>query len=118
MRDFDQPHDDDVYVNAGDSYDTTYYPEAPEEQQEEERHEKMIRAASYPIMDDLADWWKDMIEGCDDIHNIAMTEMTINDVKYTRAVSIEAQVLAYQLLKEKLIEKYQMFQGFGKDGEA
>ena len=113
-----QPSDDDIYVNAGDSYDTTFYPDVPQERIEEESHEKAIRAASYPIMDELADWWKDMIESCDDIHNISVTEMTLNDVKYSRTVSIEAQVLAYQLLKEKPIEKYQLFQGFGKDGEA
>lgn len=112
-----QPNDDDIYVNAGDSYDTTYYPAPPVERVEEEQAEKAIRAASYPIMDSLADWWKDMISSCDDIHNISVTEMTINDVKYSRTISIEAQVLAYQLLKEKLIEKYDMFQGFGKDGE-
>lgn len=115
-----QPSDDDLYVNAGDSYNTPvgeYYPAPPAERVEEERQERAIKAASYPIMDDLADWWKAMIDGCDDIHNIAMTDMTVNDVKYTRSVSIEAQVLAYQIVKEKLIEKYQLFQNFGKGGE-
>jgi hypothetical protein len=65
-------------------------------------------------MDDVADWFKQAITECDSIANIEVATMTVHGVKYSRAVSVEAQVLAYHLLKEMLQDKANEFQEFGK----
>lgn len=106
---------DDVYVNDGETYqDTAYYPTEPQEQKESQAHDAGIKAASYPIMPELAEWFQTAITDCDNIHNIQVTAMTVNGVQYSRQISVEAQVLAYQLLKEKLQEKAEEFAKFGE----
>lgn len=106
---------DDLYQNDGESFTNgVYYPTVPEEQIEEEIRAKSIMAGSYPIMDNVADWFKDAIKECDSISNIETTTVTINNVKYSRTIHIEAQVLAYQLLKSLLSDKANEFGEFGE----
>jgi hypothetical protein len=110
--------DGDVYVNEGDTFQAgIYYPDTPKEQKAKEKDEAAVKAASFPILKDLAGWFEEQIKDCDDIHNIQITEMEVNGVKFTRKASIEGQVLAMQLLKEKLTAKYHEFQKFGDKDE-
>ena len=115
-----QPHaDDDVYTRSGETYDSTAsYAKEPDEQVEEKDQRNAIIAGSYPIMDDVADWFRTQIAASTDIHNVEVTTMTVNGVKYSRKISVEAQVLAFQLLKQLLESKLQEFSGFGKDPDA
>lgn len=106
---------DDLYLNDGETYTNgVYYPETPEDQKEEEVKAKGVIASSYPVMDNVADWFTNAIKECDSIDNIEMTEMTVKDIKYSRAVSIEGQIFAYQLLKELLSDKAAEFAEFGE----
>lgn len=109
-------NDGDLYLRDGADYQNgIYYPDAPEEQVEEEQKAIGVKASSYPVMDDVADWFKTAISECDSVSNIEVATMTMNGVKYSRSVSVEAQVLAYQLLKELLQDKANEFQEFGKE---
>lgn len=110
-------HDGDIYVNDGESFadQGAYYPQIPTEQKEAELKEKAITAASYPVMADVAEWFKQAILDADDIHNIEITRLTQDGVTYSRVVSIEAQVLAFQLYKEKMQEKFDEFKQFTED---
>lgn len=110
------PANDDIYMNEGNSYDSpgVYYPTEPEAQVEEQIAQSAPKVASYPVMDEVTAWFEQQIKECDDIHNIQVTTMTINGVKYSRTVSVEAQVLAMQLLKEKLRDKAHEFSNFGE----
>lgn len=103
---------DDIYPRDGETYDTTYYPDPPAEQVEEEQIAKGIQAASYPVMGAIADWFDEQIKGCDSLEHIAIDKMTINGVTYERTVSIEGQLLAHKLLKNLLLEKYAEFESF------
>lgn len=113
----DTPHaDDDLYLHSGETYDgpPAYYPKEPEAQVDERRKEHTVIAASYPIMADIADWFRTEIDACDRISNIETRAISANGMHYSLKVSIEAQVLAYQLLREKLEGKLQQFAQFGK----
>lgn len=103
---------DNLYPNAGDDYNTAYYPAPPAEQTEEIAASQAIKAASYPILPSIGEWFENQINECDNIHNIQVTSITINGIKYSRDISVQAQVLAYQLLKEKLQEKYDEFKDY------
>lgn len=109
--------DDDIYLRDGESYQApgVYYPEAPEEQKAAEQDIRNIKAASYPILEDNLKWFEEAINACDNMDNIVTADMTRNGVTYSRRVSVEAQVLAYQLLKAKLQEKYAEYQEFAKE---
>lgn len=107
---------DDLYQNDGETYQNgVYYPGEPEERKEQERVEAGIIASSYPIITDVADWFAAEIAACDSLDNIQTTSVTYGLNTYDRKVSIEAQVLAYQLLKEKLAEKAKDFDRFRSD---
>lgn len=107
--------DDDIYLRDGAAYTNgVYYPETPVEQVEEEQKAKGIKASSYPVMDEVAEWFDAAIKECDSISNIEMQTMTVSGVKYSRATSIEGQVMAYQLLKQLLKDKAVEFEEFGK----
>jgi hypothetical protein len=110
--------DDDVYLNAGDSYDApgVYYPKQAEPT-EEELQARAAMVQSYPIMASVYEWFEMQIDGADSIQNIKMQSMTVNGVKYSREVSIEAQVLAFQLLKDMLIEKQAEFKTFAPESD-
>lgn len=106
---------DDLYQRDGETYTNgTYYPAVPEEQVEAEVKQKSVIASSYPIMDDVANWFDEAIADSKDITNIDLTLTEINGVKVTMSVSAEAQILAYQLLGQALQDKKAEFEEFGK----
>lgn len=105
--------DDNIYQNDGESFQNgIYYPEAPDERREDESKELAGVSASLPIMPEIAAWFDAAVAECDNMDNIQIDEIEANGVRYHRNVSIEAQVLAYQLLKAKLTEKKLEFQDF------
>lgn len=105
--------DDDLYKNAGDTYDTgTQYFEEPEEQKREQAEKAAIKAASYPILGDVADWFEEQIKQCDSIDNIQFDLQTIQGMTVDRKLSVEVQVLAYRMLKELMTDKFSQFQDF------
>lgn len=106
---------DDIYLRDGETYTNgVYYPDVPEAQVEEETKQKAVVASSYPIMDDVANWFDTAIAEAKDLSNIDLTVTEINGVKVTMAVSAEAQVLAYQLLAQALQDKKGEFAEFGE----
>jgi hypothetical protein len=110
--------DGDVYPNEGETFaQGIYYPGQPEEQKLAEKEAAAAKSASLPVLNEVADWFAAQVKACDDIHSIQITEVEINGVKFTRKASVEGQVLAMQLLKEKLIEKSHEFEKFGTKDE-
>lgn len=104
---------DDLYINDGAAYDTSYYPEDQDgEVKEQEVSQKAVQAASYPIMGDVAEWFEEQIKSCDSIDNIIFDTQVIGNVQLDRNLSVEVQVLAYRLLKEKLQDKARDFEDF------
>lgn len=116
---FDAPTaNDDLYVNQGESYDVgLYYPTDDPERVESEAKEKSIKAASYPIIPEIAAWFAEQINLSSRNSNIKTQALTINGVRYDRTVSIEGQVLAYQLLEALLTEKAAEFGNLAKELE-
>jgi len=107
--------DGNLYPNAGDDMDTTYYPELPKERVEAEAKQKSIKAASYPVMADVEEWFRTQIAECDSIDNIQIDKVTIRGVLYERTISIEAQILAQRLLKDLLSSKYEDFKDWRRE---
>lgn len=108
--------DDDLMPNDGEAFtNSVSYPDIPEERVEEEAAEAAVIAASYPILPKLADWFEKQMEQAGSLQNIETKSLTISGVKYTRTVSVEAQVLAYQLLHEMLAQVYHDFQEWQED---
>jgi hypothetical protein len=105
------------YVGDGGSLSTDWQPIGPTEQQEAEQSQKAVQASSYPIMDEVAKWFDNAIHDASGLDNIKIDELTINGVKYSRTVSVEAQVLAYQLLEQLLTQKRAEWAEFGKDDD-
>lgn len=105
-------NDDDIYLNAGDSYDTAYYPDQVDEVREQAETKQREMAVSYPVMGAIADWFEACIAACDNLDNVVFDMTVIGGVPVDRKVSIEAQVLAMKLLKEKMVEKYGEFEEF------
>ena len=107
---------DDVPITDGESFQNgVYYPTTPKERVEAEVTQAVIKASSYPVMEDVAEWFKDAIFSCSAISNIQITTMDVNGIKYDRKTSVEAQVLAYQLLETMLTNKFDEFREFAKD---
>lgn len=108
--------DGDMYPNDGDSFQAgIYYPEAPKEQTEAIAAESAAASVSFPIMAEVLDWFNRQVEKAGDINQIETKRLTINGVTYGRTVSIEAQVLAQQLLKEMLAEKAHEWERFSEE---
>jgi hypothetical protein len=107
--------DDQLYLRDGE-FETNgvIYAEEDRDIVEERAKQDGVLAASYPIMKDVADWFQECISECDSLTNIEMVAQTVNGVKYERTVSIEAQVLAYQLLKQLLEDKKNSWGEFGE----
>ena len=107
--------DDQLYIRDGE-FETNSIVYATEDNEivEERSKSDAVLAASYPIMPDVANWFDECIAQCDSIENIEMVAKTMNGVKYERTVSIEAQVLAYQLLKQLLTDKKTEWGEFGE----
>jgi hypothetical protein len=109
---------DDLYQRDGADYTNgTYYPEKPEEQVEAEVRQKGTIASSYPIMGDVATWFKEAIADSNDLNNIDLNKTEINGVNVTMSVSAEAQLLAYQLLGQLLTDKAKEFDEFMQERE-
>lgn len=107
---------DDLYVNDGETYTNgVYYPEEPVEQVEETAKAKGVLAASYPILDDVADWFRDAIAELGDIDSIDSQQTTINGVTVSTKVSIEAQYYGNQIARQLLRDKFKEFSEWGKD---
>lgn len=109
---------DDIYLNDGATYTNgVYYPEEPAEQVEEAAKQKAAVASSYPIMHDVAEWFKDAIADSRDLTNIDLNKTEINGVAVSLNVSIEAQVFAYHLLANALEDKSKEFEEFMGENE-
>ncbi len=107
---------DSLLPNDGESFDTSSYADLPKERKEEEIAEVGAKAASYPILPKIADWFEQAIKDCNNLDNITLGKpMELNGVLYDGNTSVSAQILAYRLLKEKLIEKYHEFAEFQED---
>lgn len=117
---FDLPSsNDDIYVNEGSSYDNgVYYPNAPEERLEAEREDSAKKSASYPVLKEIASWFERQIQACDSMDNIQIETLEVNGVKFSRTVSVEAQVLAMQLLKQQLQMQYEEYKTFQEEHDA
>lgn len=88
------------YPNDGQAYSSD-----PSIQTEAEQADIARVASATPMLDDLISWFDVQIRSADSLMNIETTKLTINGVKYERSVSIEAQVLANQILKGLLESK-------------
>jgi hypothetical protein len=104
-------HDDDIIPSDSGAY-PDYQPEEPQERKQAEREATSAIATSYPIMDDVKQWFTDSIIDFDSIDSIQMEAITVNGVLYDRKVSIEAQLLAQKLCKQKFIDKAQAWGDF------
>ena len=102
---------DDLYLRDGETYTNgVYYPEEPQEQVEEIQQKRGVIAASYPVMEDVAEWFANSIADAKDLTNIDLHRTEINGVNVSLRVSVEAQVLAYHLLAQALQDKSQEFE--------
>lgn len=109
-----QSTDSDIYVNEGETFSPgAYYPDEPAEQKEEIQAQNAVIAASYPVMESVAEWFKEQIEQAKSIDNIQLSNID----GYTAKVSIEGQILAYRLLGQLLTDKSQEFKRFLKEEE-
>ncbi len=106
--------DSGLYPNDGDTMGTYYQPEIPEEQLEAEEEDRKLRNAANPILDHLIEWFQDQIDAADSTDNIELDTLEVNGVKYERKTSIEAQILAYRLLKQMLSEKQGEFKAWSE----
>lgn len=106
---------DDSYTSDGQQMNGIYYPETSTEGEIELAAEQGKLSASFPVLDDLIDWFDAEIAKCDSIDNIQVTSLTINGVKYSRDVSVEGQILAYQLLKGLMHDKKVTFENFREE---
>lgn len=105
---------DDSYTSDGQQMNGIYYPEpdlvVEDTNKLAEKEAKL--SSSLPILDDLIEWFDTQVDLCDSLDNILLTSMTINGVKMGREVSIEGQLMAYQMLKEMLETKRKEFEDF------
>lgn len=107
--------DDQLYLRDGeDQTNSIIYAVEDTEVVEERSKQNGVLMQSYPIMGDVAQWFDECIAECDSIRNIEMTSKTINGVKYSREIHIEAQALAYQLLMQLLEDKKASWGEFGE----
>jgi hypothetical protein len=94
--------DDDILVNDGDQYTNgVYYPPEDAAVKEAEIKQKAAQATSYPIMDDVADWFKEQIDECDSAQNIKAYALANG---YTLEESLAAFDIAATLLRAKAAE--------------
>lgn len=80
---------DDLMPNEG----SAFYPEVDEDLQQEENREKAMIQAAEPLMDDLLLWFQNQIDETDSVSKIDLTSK----------VSVEAQIQAQQIVKNKLM---------------
>ncbi len=109
---------DDYGIDGEQFQDSTYYPKEDKKQKEDIQKQKAVIANSYPILEDVLQWFDEQIED-DSVDNI-QTELIIGGVGYSDdvKVSIEAQVYAIKLLKSKLADKKKDFEERFEDGHG
>lgn len=106
--------DDDIYVNNGDTYVSTDYQPEPfqtVQQKEQLSHDQAIKAASYPIMADVADWFDTQIDGCD-------SRRTINAYAAAKGYQpnqLEDVARAFDIVRELLEAKSLEFTEFRRE---
>lgn len=94
------------YPTTSDTYeDTAFYADIPEERKEAEQEEKAIKAASYPIMGDIADWFEEQIK-LTDSRAASNTYATLHGIP--KDIANEA----FDVLRDLLNAKYQEFKDF------
>lgn len=103
--------DDNLYPNDGDQMGI-YFPGEPLERKQARELEDSLLNKSLPVLDEVIEWFEDAIEEANSVDGIQTSTMSVNGVKYSRSVSVEAQVLAQQLLKQKLLDKQSKFIAF------
>ncbi len=64
---------------------------------------------------ETVEWFEKQIARCDSLDNIETAEMKINGITYSRKVSIEAQILAQQMLIELLRAKMEEYKFFAEN---
>lgn len=103
---------DDSYTNDGQQMNGIYYPETNTEGEVEASVEKAKLESSFPVIEDLIEWFDIQIDLCDSIDNINLVTWNVNGVEIGTKVGIEAQIYGYQLLKQKLEEKKREYENF------
>jgi hypothetical protein len=107
--------DDDIMVRDGDDYtNSVYAPKKPTQRVEAEQEFNAILQTSKLILPDVSHWFEAQIIAADSLSNVKIDDMTVNGVSYSRTVSVEAQVLAQQLLKQALQAKHNEFKRFAE----
>lgn len=100
---------DDLYTNDGESFTNgLYYPEVDETVEAAEQEQKSTQAASYPVMDDVADWFKEQIRLTD-------SAMYIKSYASAEHVSLEDAHRAFDIARVILEGKAVEFAEFGKE---
>lgn len=82
----------------------TYYPE-----REDKDEPSPLRDRS-SIQKDCAEWFDRQIKFADSLDNVQVDLLEFQGIKRERRVSIEAQVLAHQMLMQMLKDKKQEFE--------
>lgn len=97
---------DDLYVNDGATYeDTAYYAPVDEEREQTETSQASIKAASYPIMGDIEQWFREQIEATDS-RTAVVQYATLNKLPK------ETVGEAFDIVRTLLEAKYQEFKDF------
>ena len=101
--------DGDLYVQDGETYTNgVYYPETPAEVTAEEQERKGKIASSYPVMDDVADWFKDQIKLTD-------SAQYIKSYAKAEGVTLDEAHRGFDIARILLETKAQEFAEFGKE---
>ncbi len=99
--------DEDLYMNSGLDYaPADYQPSIPKERVEEESKEAAIKAASYPIIGAVADWFQEQFDYLDSRSALLAYAKEYNiDVEVAgRAFDVARDIIA---IKTKEFEDFQ-----------
>lgn len=109
---------DDLYINDGDSFGAEFqYYDQPEERKQAEQAQAAAVNAPTPLQENVAKWFEEEIAKCNLPENIMTRTVEIAGVKVESKASIEGQVIAYQMLKQLLTDKFSEFEKFIKKEE-
>lgn len=103
------------YPQDGEQLNGVYYPEENKDYDQAAVVDKTKKASSYPIIEDLIEWFDAMIKSCDSVDAIDIDSFTINGVKIETRLGIEAQLYGLKRLKELLTTKQGEFKRFLED---
>ena len=102
----------DPYPNSGESFD-----EAVDDTFDLIEEARTRANISYPIVDEFLEFLEDQLKAVPNITNIQTSKQKYNGIEYSRTISIEGQVLAYQMMYDLLmsqIQKAKTFQELAK----